>query len=388
MSEFIYLDNAATTPMSASAIAAMNPYLNEEYGNPSSLYSLGQNARRALDQARNKCATVLGSRASEIVFTSGGTESDNSAIMGVAFAQKTTGMHIVTTAIEHHAVLHTAQLLESLGYEITYVEPDKKGLISAKSIVDVIREDTILVSVMLANNEIGTVQPIKQISDMLRQKAMEINHPIYFHTDAVQAPGALSISVDDLGVDLLSLSAHKFHGPKGVGLLYLRRGTPFVPTQAGGAQERERRAGTENVAGIVAMSVALEEAESSRLENSSKCIALRNKLFASLSERIDGVHINGDLHQRLPNNVNVSFEGIESEPLLMALDLNGIYASSGSACSAGSLEPSHVLRAMKFPDVRSRASLRLSLSSKTTEDELEQVINVLAEQVSRIRELM
>tara|TARA_B100000686_G_scaffold137886_2_gene145249 strand:- start:8129 stop:9295 length:1167 start_codon:yes stop_codon:yes gene_type:complete len=388
LSEFIYLDNAATTPMSALAIAAMNPYLYEEYGNPSSLYSLGQSARRGLDQARNRCAAVLGSRPSEIVFTSGGTESDNAATMGVAFAQKKIGMHIVTTAIEHHALLHATKLLELLGYEVTYIKPEANGLISPDSVLSAIREDTVLVSVMLANNEIGTIQPIKKISDVIRQKADELQHSIYFHTDAVQAPGALSIKVDDLGVDLMSLSAHKFHGPKGVGLLYIRQGTPFVPTQAGGAQERERRAGTENVAGIVAMSVALEEAEYRRVENSKKCVALRDKLFASLCERIEGVHINGTLEHRLPNNVNISFEGIESEPLLMALDLEGIYASSGSACSAGSLEPSHVLRAMKITDERSRASLRLSLSPNTTEEEIDKVVGVLSDQVKRIRKLM
>lgn len=384
----IYLDNAATTPMSESAIAAMAPYFAKEYGNSSSMYSLGQNARLALDQARNKCAAVLGSRASEVIFTSGGTESDNAAIMGVALAQRNVGKHIITTSIEHHAVLHTAKLLELLGFEVTYINPSAEGIIPIDSVASALREDTTLVSVMLANNEIGTLQPLKQISQLIQQQAASLKRPIYFHTDAVQAPGALSINVGDLGVDLLSLSAHKFHGPKGVGLLYLRQGTPFLATQVGGAQERERRAGTENVAGIVAMSVALDEAEANREENSDKCIALRDKLFASLLERIDGVHINGHSKNRLPNNVNVSFDGIESEPLLMALDLTGIFASSGSACSAGSLEPSHVLRAMKFTDERSRASLRLSLSPNTTEEEIGKVVDVLSDQVKRIRKLM
>lgn len=388
MDHLVYMDNAATTPLSESAREAMLPFLDGRYGNPSSLYSIGQDARTALDKAREACAAVLGCRPGEVIFTSGGTESDNAALLGVALSQRARGNHIVTTSIEHHAVLEAAQLLEALGFDVTYVDPQRNGIMDPDAIAAAVRPETSLVSVMLANNEIGTVQPLAAIASAVKARARELGRDIAVHTDAVQAAGALSLKVDDLGVDLLSLSAHKFNGPKGVGLLYLRRGTPFRPTHVGGAQERDRRAGTENVAGIVSMSVALQEAETRRPEYAIHCTQLREKLLAGILERVDGVHVNGDLDNRLPNNVNVSLDGLESEPLLMALDLAGIAASSGSACTAGSLEPSHVLRAMHLPDARSRSSLRLTVSSSTTDDEVNYVVDTLAVQVERIRRLL
>jgi cysteine desulfurase len=384
----IYLDHAATTALSADAYKAMIPYLSDQYGNPSSLYQLGQVGREAVDWARQQCAAVLSCRPSEIIFTSGGTESDNAALMGVALAQAKQGRHVVTTAIEHHAVLATGELLEELGFTVTYVEPDADGVIHPSAVEAAITPETSIVSVMLANNETGVVQPIAEIASVVREAASRTSRTIAMHTDAVQAPGSLNLDVDALGVDLLSLSAHKFNGPKGVGLLYLRRGTPFRPIHVGGAQERDRRAGTENVAGIVGMSVALENVDRDRATNASKSKALATKLLSGIMERVDGVHVNGDVERRLPGNVNVSFSGIESEPLLVALDVAGIAASSGSACTAGSIEPSHVLRAMGMSDELARASLRLTLGPENTEDEVDRVVEVIATEVPRIRSML
>ena len=383
----IYMDHAATTPVSPRVAEAMQPYFAERFGNASSMYRLAQDAREAIDGARERCARALGARGSEIVFTSGGTESDNAALLGVALARREAGNHIVTTRIEHHAVLYAAELLEELGFDVTYVAPDRDGIVAPEAVVEALRAETTLVSVMLANNEIGTVQPVAEIARRVRAKAAEGGRTVAVHTDAVQGAGALAIDVDALGVDLLSLSAHKFNGPKGAALLYIRRGTPFRPTQVGGAQERDRRAGTENTAGIVGMSIALEAAEAARPEGSAACAAMRDRLIAGITERVDGTRLNGDARRRLPNNVNVSFPGVEAEALLMGLDLAGVAASSGSACTAASLEPSHVLLALGATESMARSSLRLSVGADNTDEEVGYVIDTVAELVPKIRNM-
>jgi cysteine desulfurase len=383
----IYMDHAATTPVSPLAATAMQPFLSDRFGNPSSIYGLGQDARRAVDDARERCARVLGARAGEIVFTSGGTESDNAALLGAALALREQGNHIVTTRIEHHAVLYAAELLASIGFDLTYVSPDRRGIVTPEAVQSALRPSTVLVSVMLANNEIGTVQPVPAIADVVKERARAERRHIVVHTDAVQGAGFLDLKVDSLGVDMLSLSAHKFNGPKGVGLLYIRRNTPFRPTQVGGAQERDRRAGTENTPGIVGMSTALEAAEAAREHSSAKCLSLRNRLIAGITERIEDAHLNGDPEQRLPSNVNFTFPGVEAEPLLMGLDLAGVAASSGSACTAGSLEPSHVLLAMGYSGGEARSTLRLTVGPENTEDEVDLVVDALADLVPRLRKL-
>ena len=383
--QIIYMDHAATTAVSPRVAEAMAPYFTERFGNASSIYRLAQEAREAIDDARERCARVLGARGSEVVFTSGGTESDNAALLGAALAQRGAGSHIVTTRIEHHAVLLAAELLEELGFEVTYVAPERDGIVAPEAIEDALRPETTLVSVMLANNEIGTIQPIAEIARRIRARAAEGGRAIVFHTDAVQGAGALDLDVDALGVDLLSLSAHKFNGPKGAGLLYIRRGTPFRPTQVGGAQERDRRAGTENTPGIVGMAVALEAAEAARAETSAACAAMRDRLMAGIAERVEGARLNGHASRRLPNNVNFSFPGVEAEPLLMGLDLAGIAASSGSACTAASLEPSHVLLALGASESMARSSLRLSLGAENTGEEVDYVIDTVAELVPKLR---
>jgi cysteine desulfurase len=379
------MDHAATTPLSPDALSAMQPFFAERFGNASSIYSLGQDARQAVDKARQRCAAVLNARPSEIVFTSGGTESDNAALMGAAIALRERGNHIVTTRIEHHAVLNAAELLEKLGFDVTYVPPDRDGMVSPEAIEAALTPATSVVSVMLANNETGVIQPIAEIAERVKRIATEQRRTIVMHTDAVQAAGYLSLDVEALGVDLLSLSAHKFNGPKGVGLLYIRRNTPFAPTQVGGAQERDRRAGTENTPGIVGMSVALEAADASREASSAKCLVLRNRLVAGITERIEDAHLNGHAEHRLPNNVNFTFARVEAEPLLMGLDLAGVAASSGSACTAASLEPSHVLIAMGIPVDQARSSLRLTPCPENTEKEVDYVVNTVAELVLRLR---
>ncbi len=383
----IYMDHAATTAIAPEVVEAMRPHLTEGYGNPSSIYALGQEARRAIDEARERCAKVLGARAGEIVFTSGGTESDNAGIMGPALALKAQGRHVVTTKIEHHAVLHVVALLETLGWEASYVAPGKDGVVRAEDVLDAVRRETTVVSVMLANNEIGTVQPVAEVARIVKERASAERRSIVVHTDAVQAAGAIAVDVDALGVDLLSLSAHKFNGPKGVGLLYVRRGTPFTPTQVGGGQERDRRAGTENTAGIVGMSVALENAERRRAQNAEACAGLRDRLVSGILERVERVEVNGDLDARLPGNVNVSFPGVEAEPLLMGLDLAGIAASSGSACTAGSLEPSHVLLALGRSTEAARTSLRLTVGPENTAEEVDYVVETIARLTPKLRAL-
>ena len=382
-----YLDHAATTPVSPEALAAMRPYFSDAYGNPSSLYELAQQSRHALDEARERCARVLGARTGEIIFTSGGTESDNAAVVGAALALRAKGGHVVTTAIEHHAVLHACDLLESLGFEVTRLPVSRDGIVSVEDAVAAVTERTAVVSVMLANNEIGTIQPVAEIAARVKARAKELGSAIVVHTDAVQGAGYLDLNVNRLGVDMLSLSAHKFHGPKGVGLLYIRRNTPFTPTQVGGAQERDRRAGTENVPAIVGMSVALEAAEGERDASATAVAALRDRLIGAVRERVPDARLNGHPVERLPNNANFSFPGVEGEPLLLGLDLAGVAASSGSACTAASLEPSHVLLALGMRADLARASLRLTLGPGNTAEEVDYAAESIVGLVAKLRAL-
>ena len=383
----IYLDHAGTTPMDPQVLRAMLPYFTDLYGNPSSIHTVGQEALHALDDARERVARVLHSRTGEIVFTGSGTEADNAAIHGAATALLETGNHIVTSSVEHHAVLHTCQYMETLGYEVTYLPVDESGMVLPEAVYDAITDRTTLVTIMYGNNEIGTINPVPEISAAVKQRAGELERTIVMHIDGVQAAGFLNLSVRELGVDMLSLSGHKFHGPKGTGLLFVRRGTPFLPLILGGGQERERRSGTENIPGIVGLSVALELADARREENSVHCTALRDRIIQGISENIDGAHLNGHPTQRLPNNVNFSFEGVEGEPVLLGLDMAGIAASSGSACSSGSLEPSHVLLALGQTAELARGSLRLTLGKDNTEEEVDRLLTVLGELVQQLRQL-
>lgn len=382
---FIYLDHSATTPLRRAAFEAMVPYFSEKFGNPSSLYALAQESRDGVDLARERVASVLACRASEVVFTSGGTESDNTAIKGVAAALRSNGNHIVTSAFEHHAVLHACHQLEKQGFEITYLPVNREGLIEPEAVAAAVTDRTTLVSIMYANNEVGSIQDIGAIARLVHQRAAELSRTIVMHTDAVQAPGWLDLSTQELGVDLLSLSGHKFHGPKGVGVLYVRRGTPLDSLLVGGGQERQRRSGTENVPGIVGLGVALELAEKEREEAGTRVQRLRDMLIEGIMERIGGAHLNGGLDRRLPGNVNISFEGIEAEPLLIGLDQHGICASSGSACSSASVEPSHVLLALGLDADLAVGSLRLTLGHQTTEAEISRVIEVLPGVVKQLR---
>ncbi|TVR75341.1 MAG: cysteine desulfurase [Sphaerobacteraceae bacterium] len=379
----IYLDHAATTPLAPDVLEAMTPYLTDRFGNPSSIYAAGRETRAGLDRARGMLANSLNCQAREIVFTSGGTEADNLAIKGVAWQHRLRGggNHIITSAIEHHAVLHSAQFLELFGFDVTYVKPDRDGLIQPDAVLEAIRPDTMLISIMYANNEMGAIQPIAEIGKIARE------HGITMHTDAVQAGGTLDLDVDALGVDLMSLSAHKFYGPKGVGLLYVRRQTPILWQQSGGAQENNHRAGTENVAGIIGMSKALELAEANREDENQRLISLRQRLIEGLLERIPGTRLNGHKTQRLPNSVNVSFSDVEGETLLLNLDMHGIAASSGSACTTGSTEPSHVLTALGLTHAQVNGSLRLSLGKSNDEAQIDRTIEVLEESVIRLRRM-
>jgi cysteine desulfurase len=383
----IYMDHAATTPVRPEVMAAMVPYFSERFGNPSSLYALAQDARSAVDEAREKVASVLHCRDSEVVFTSGGTESDNAAIKGVAAATRGSGRHIITTAIEHHAVIHACEQLEREGYAVTYLPVDKYGRVDPKAVGDAILPETFLVSVMMANNEVGTVQDIAAISQQVRRRARDLDRAIAFHTDAVQAPGKLSLDVDELGVDLLSLSAHKVHGPKGAGVLYVRRGTAIEPLVAGGGQERQRRSGTENVPGIVGAGVAFELAEAERAGFNARCVRLRDMIIEGITERVPDAKLNGHPVQRLSNNVNFSVPGVEGEPVVLALDFEGILASSGSACSSASVEPSHVLIAMGMDADLAVGSVRLTLGKDSTEAEALRVIDALPRVVARLRSM-
>lgn len=377
MSE-IYMDHAATTPLRSEVLDAMLPYFGSEYGNPSSVYGWGRRAHHALDSARDKVAQLLGASSNEIVFTSGGSEGANLAIKGVAWAYQNKGKHIITSAIEHHAVLDTILWLEKSGFEITVLPVDEEGLVSPIQVEKALRSDTILVSIMHANNEVGTIQPISEIGAIVRARG------VFFHTDAVQTAGVLDVNVDTLNVDLLSLSAHKFYGPKGVGALYVRKGVRLEPLIHGGAQEKRRRAGTENVAGIVGLAKALELARAEGFEENTRLSKLRDRLIGGLQE-IPYTKVNGSLVHRLPNNVNVCFQFIEGESMLLNLDLRGIAASSGSACTSGSLDPSHVLLAMGLSHEIAHGSLRLTLGRENTEADVDFVLGEIPVIVERLR---
>lgn len=377
----VYLDNAATTPVSQAVLDKMLPYFRERFGNASSIYGTGRDARKAIDAARRQAAQALHAKANEVYFTAGGSESDNWAIKGAAFAQRKKGKHIITTAIEHHAVLHTCQWLEKQGFTVTYLPVDEFGLVTADQVDKAVTDETILISIMAANNEIGTLQPIKEISLVARR------HKILFHTDAVQALGAVPVDVEDWGVDLMSLSAHKFHGPKGAGLLYIRTGVRVESILHGGAQERGKRAGTENLAGIVGMAEALELAVAHQGENAARLSALRDRLIKGIMDRIPDVRLNGHPTQRLAGNANVSIRYIEGEAMLLRLDLAGIAASSGSACTSGSLDPSHVLLAIGLPHEIAHGSLRFSFSDENQESDVDAVLAVLPGIVQTLRDM-
>ena len=385
--KMIYLDHAATTPVRPEVLEAALPFFTSSYGNPSSIYTLAQEARKATDEARESVARILGARTSEIVFTSGGTESDNAALKGAAFALRHLGNHIITTTIEHHAVLHTCHQLEQFGFEVTYLPVDEYGLVDPDEVVRAIGDRTIMVSVMLANNEIGTIEPVPEISSLVRQQAMLRNQTIIMHTDAVQGAGFLDLDVKSLGVDMMSLSAHKIHGFKGTGVLYIKRNTPFEPQIMGGGQERERRSGTENVPGIVAMGEALRLAAEERESVYRHCLRLRDRIAEGLMDSVEDIHLNGHPTQRLPNNANICFEGVEGEPILLGLDFAGIAASSGSACSSASLEPSHVLTAIGRSAAQAQGSLRLTLGRDNTDEDVDYLLSVLPGLVGRLRQM-
>jgi cysteine desulfurase len=378
---YIYLDHAATTPVDKQVVAAMLPYFSERFGNPSSIHRLGRAALEALDEARETVAAALGASRKEIVFTGGGSEADNLAIKGVALAQREAGKgaHVITSATEHHAVLHAVEQLEAFGFEPTLLPVDRDGLVAPDDLRAAIRPDTVLVSIMHANNEIGTIQPLAELGAICR------GYGVPFHTDAVQAAGSLALDVNELNVDLLSLAAHKFYGPKGVGALYVRRGTPLLPQIQGGGQERRRRAGTENVAQIVGMAAALRLAEERRPEYVARCTALRERLLDGIRARIPDAHLNGHPSRRLPNNVNVAFDGVEGESVLLLLDQHGIAASSGSACTSGALEASHVLLALGLEHDRAIGTVRFTLGQSTTEEEIDNVLDVLPALIEQLR---
>lgn len=379
------MDHAATTPLDPRVLDAMMPYLSRCWGNPSSVYMEAQEARRGLEEARRTVARILGCRPQEIIFTSGATEANNLALRGVAYAMAARGRHIVTTAIEHHSVLHVAERLEKEGFRVTYLPVDGEGFVELGALEEAVGPDTILVSIMYVNNEVGTIEPIAQAVQIVKGR----NPKALFHTDAVQAVGILELDVGRLGVDLLTIGAHKFYGPKGVGALYIRSRTPLLPQQLGGAQERNRRAGTENVAGIVGMAKALELAYEERDLRVAHYRALRDRLLWELPQRLAGVYITGpkDPDRRIAHIASFCIEGVEGEGVLMALDLEGIAASSGSACTSGSLEPSHVLRAMGVPETLARGSLRLSVGRENTMEQIERVLAVLPQVVERLRSL-
>ena len=381
MKKYIYMDNAATTPVKKEVLEEMLPYFTEKYGNPSSVYSLGSMSKRAVEDAREKVAKALGANPREIFFTGGGSESDNWAIKGVAFANYDKGNHIITSKIEHHAILHTCEYLEKKGFEVTYLDVDEYGIVDLEQLRNAITDKTILISIMFANNEIGTIQPIKEIGEIAKEKN------IYFHTDAVQAIGNIKIVVKELNIDLLSLSAHKFYGPKGIGALYVRQGVKIDPLITGGAQERKRRAGTENVPAIVGLGKAIELAYTNFEEKNNRLIKLRDMLIEKIKSNIDYVRLNGHPVKRLPGNVNMCFQFIEGESLLLSLDMEGIAASSGSACTSGSLDPSHVLLAIGLSHEIAHGSLRLTLGDFNTEEEIDYVVEKLVKIVERLRSM-
>jgi cysteine desulfurase len=376
------MDHAATTSTDVEVVEAMKPFFTQKYGNPNSIHSFGQEAREAVEEAREKIARLIGANPSEIVFTAGGTEADNYAIKGIAWANQKKGNHIITSQIEHHAVLHSCQFLEKHGFKVTYLKVDKYGLIDPEDVKKAITDQTILVTIMHANNEIGTIEPIKEIGKIVKEAG------IYFHTDSVQTTGHIPIEVNDLGVDMLSISGHKLYGPKGVGALYLRKGTKIVNLIDGGAQEKNRRAGTENVTGMVGLGKAVELAEK-RLAGGEvdKVVKLRDKLITGIMDQIENVRLNGHSTKRLPGNVNICFEFIEGESMLLNLDMKGVAASSGSACTSGSLEPSHVLLAIGLPPEIAHGSLRLTLGKDNTEEDIDYVLDILPKIIEKLRAL-
>lgn len=377
----IYLDHAATTPVSPRVLEAMLPFFCECWGNASAVYATGREARKAVENARKQTAQAIGAQPQEILFTSGGTESDNLAIRGAANALRHKGRHIITTAIEHHAVLNTCKTLEKEGFEVTYLQPDPTGRIAPESLAPALREDTILVSVMTANNEIGTLQPIRELAETAKA------HGALFHTDAVQAVGAVPVDVEETGVDLLSLSAHKFYGPKGAGALYVRRGTRLDPVLTGGKQERGLRGGTENVPAIVGLGAAIGEAAANLGKNADMTAALRDELERRILSRMKGVRVNGLTGGRLPNNSSLTFENVDGEALLLRLDLAGVAASAGSACTSGSLESSHVLHAIGLSEAEARGTLRLTVGTDNTQEEIARAADLVVSLAEELRSM-
>ncbi len=378
----VYLDNAATTKVRQEVIDAMTPVFSEHYGNPSSLHAFARDAEKLMEEARGKVAAAIGARTTEIYFTGGGSESDNTILRGVAAAQAKKGKHIITTAIEHHAILYTLEAMEKEGIaEVTVLPVDAFGLVTPEQVQSAIRPDTVLVTIMFANNEVGTIEPVAEIGKVCREAG------VLFHTDAVQAVGHVPVHVEQMNIDLLSLSAHKFHGPKGVGAMYIKKGVRVPALIHGGSQERKRRAGTENVPGIVGMGVAVEHAVAHMAENAARMSALRDRMMEEIPKRIPSVRLNGHPTRRLPNNVNFSIQYIEGESILLMLDLNGVAASSGSACTSGSLDPSHVLLAMGLPHEIAHGSLRMTLSEFTTGQEIDYTLEILPQVVDRLRNM-
>lgn len=381
MKKMIYLDNAATTKTASEVVEAMLPYFTEKYGNPSSVYSFASGNKEAISEQRDVIAEALGAKGNEIYFTAGGSESDNWALKAAAEAYGDKGNHIITTKIEHHAILHTAEYLEKRGFEVAYLDVDEDGKVSLEDLKKAIRPSTILISVMYANNEIGTIQPIREIGEIAHENG------ILFHTDAVQAFGQVPIQVDECHIDMLSASGHKLNGPKGIGFLYIRRGVKIRSFVHGGAQERKRRAGTENVPGIIGLGTAVRRAAATMEERGKKESRLRDHMISRIMEEIPYCRLNGHKADRLPNNVNVSFQFVEGESLLIMLDGKGICASSGSACTSGSLDPSHVLLAIGLPHEIAHGSLRMTLGEETTEEEIDYVVDCLKEIVGRLRDM-
>ena len=383
--ELVYLDHAATTPVRPEVLDAMLPYFSEKFGNPSSLYTLAQEARDGMAEARERVAAVLNCRTSEVVFTGNGTESNNTAIKGVTSALRDRGRHVITSAIEHHSVLHPMEQLEREGFEVTVLPVDSTGRVAPTDVAAAVRKDTVLVSIIMANNEVGTVQDIAQISRLARESSQKLGGEIVVHTDAAQAAGKLPLDTREMGVDLLSLTAHKFYAPKGAGVLYVKRGTQLEPLLSGGGQERQRRSGTENVPYIVGMAVGLELAEAERDDFVARTGRLRDMAEAGILGRLPDTKINGDREHRVSNITNLSFPGVQGEPILLGLDFKAIAASSGSACSSASLEPSHVLTAMGLSPELAVGSVRISLGRLTTEREVSSIVTAIPEIVERLR---
>ncbi|HBC47060.1 MAG TPA: cysteine desulfurase NifS [candidate division Zixibacteria bacterium] len=377
----VYLDHNATTPVHPEVLEAMLPYFTEKFGNGSSIHSSGREAKGALEDARTKIAELLGCKSSEVCFTSGGTESDNFAIKGTAFANRAKGKHIITSPIEHHAVIRSCEFLEKEGFETTYLPVDSEGWVDPDDLRGAIRKDTILVTIMHANNETGIIQDLKDLVRVAHEKE------VYFHTDAVQATGKIPYNISELGCDLLSISAHKLYGPKGVGLLYIKSGTKIMPWNQGGGHERGRRAGTENVAGIVGLAKALEIAFRDMESETTKLRSMTGRFYELIKERIPDIRLNGSFEKRVPNTLNVSFKAIEGESMILSLDMKGISVSSGSACTSGATEPSHVLLAMKVPPELAHGSLRFSFGRSNSEDDVEYIVEVLAKEVQRLRDI-